>query len=366
MAKHIDVIEDFVCNSDNASYNRAYRLWRRHTKNAYIYRYNGNVDEKVYVEGGPQDKHNIYQAETQALASSGFLIGAALLLYLLIALVGSSVLVGVLRLFHVDITMYYPLFSMSGGSSAVCVLRIVLDILKYCLPAFMLIGGCGFSRRVVMPVRIGKIPEIIGTTGAGMVIAGLRVMMEETAEYLQQTDMNENTAGQLVYAVFDILIVSVLSEVFLHGCILTLLRQFGDGFAIALTGTIAFLLPDTALSGRICAMFIGLAGGYILIRNGSLPKCVFLRMVYTALTYWGDMIRYGNPRMPYWQYALLLMSVGLLLMMVFIHFRSRKLKLQNMQTALRDAQKVSSLLQSVPALFWVFFAVILALLQILY
>ena len=98
---HIDVVSDFIYDASNQQYNRAYKFWRKNTPSAGAYRYIDNERESVFVSGKPSARSTAAQTEKRALSFSAEVIGAALLVLLVCALGGSSLLIWILRQFGV-------------------------------------------------------------------------------------------------------------------------------------------------------------------------------------------------------------------------------------------------------------------------
>lgn len=367
MGRHTDVIEDFICNSENPRYNRDYRLWRRHNKTQFIYRFSGNTGENVYVEGGASVKENAAAAEQTALAHCSILIGLSMLIYLLSELLGRSVLIAVLRLFGSNIHMDFLTFYMKGSQWSEAAAQILIDIIKYGIPAIILLRASKIPRRVAMPLHFAAPPELFAAIGSGMIIAGIQSLTARDAdiELSQRLFTYKDSAAVFTYGLFEVLIVPILAEMLMRGGIFQLLRQFGDTFAIVSTAFISFLCPNT-IANRISLFLIGLACGYLMVRSGSVSKCIILRSVYYALVYAKLILVYTSSIMPLWQYTLLLFSVGTLLAAAFVRIRRNKLQPDNPHTALDLRRKILAVTQTVTALPWLAVSAILTLLQMFY
>lgn len=365
--EHIDVIEDFIYDSANQQYNRDYLHWRRHTKEAFIYRFTDNIKENVYTAGGSGQRQSAAQAEEKSLVRCGELIGAVLLVFLVIEVIGETLLVGILTLFRIDIRLDFLTLTMNGSQWAVVGVRALITVLKYSIPAAILVRFCKMPQAIYVPAMPGALPESIAAAAAGMVIAGIYSLtaQNEGVEMAQLLFTYKDLAAVAAYGMFETLIGSILSEIFLRGGVLTLLRQFGDPFAIAVTAMIAFLFPN-ALPNRISEALIGLAAGYLLIRSGSIFKCVLLRITYAGLSYARLIVIYANHQMRLWEYALLLISFGTLTLAFFITVRHEHIRLHNRKTALSAPKKWLALAQSITMLPWAAVSLLLIPLQLFY
>lgn len=363
--EQVDVIEDFVYDSENRQYNRDFLHWRRHTKESFIYRFAGNAKESVYTAGGTGTRQSAAAAEEKSLVRCSELIGTALLVFLMIDLIGSPLMAMLLNLFHVDVRMDLLTMSMSGSQWAMFGVRSLITVLKYAVPAAILVRMCRIPQSVYMPASPGALPEYIAAVAAGMIAAGLYALtaQAEGVEMAQRLFTYKDMVAAAIYGLFETVVGSVLAEVLLRGTILTLLRQFGDPLAILMTAAIAFLFPNNP-ADRICEALIGLAGGYLMIRSGSLFKCVIMRIVYTGLSYARLVVIYANHNMRLWEYAMLLISIGALAFMFFLNIRRDKLRIYNEKTALSSPKKCLVFAQSVSMLPWAALSLLVTLIQL--
>lgn len=363
--EHINVIEDFVYNSENQQYNKDFLHWRRHTKESFIYRFTDNAKESVYTAGGSGARQSAAFAEEKSLARCSELIGAALLVFLLIDLVGSPLLAALMNLFRADIRIDLLTLTMSGSQWAVFGVQGLITVLKYAVPAAMLMRMCRIPQSVCMPASPGALPEYIAAAAAGMIAAGIYALtaQSEGVEMAQRLFTYKDMVAVAFYSLFETLVGSVLAELFLRGTVLTLLRQFGDPLAILLTAAIAFLFPN-APADRLCEALVGLAAGYLMIRSGSLFKCVMLRITYTGLSYARLVVIYANHNMRLWEYAMLLISIGALAVAFFLSARRDRLRIYNGKTALSPPKKCAVFAQSVSVLPWAALSLLITLVQL--
>ncbi len=363
----LDVVSDFSYDSENRGWNRAYRQWRRSVRTRFMYRFKGYRNEVSYVDGNAVSKPNPRLVEQSALANTAEVIGLALLLHLILTVLGSALLVGILRLLSVNIRIDILSLSVGGNRNAVTFVRILTRAMKFGIPAAVMIRCCKLPRNVAAPVCLGGLPEAIAALGAAMVTAGISILTSQDAgvTLAQEIFTYKSRLSLVVYGVFDICVLSILAELLLRGTFFPLLRQFGDTFAIAVTCIISFLLLNT-LTDRLTEMLIGLASGYLLLRSGSLAKCILLRMNCTALRYAGLVLVYANHAIPLWLYGFLLISVGLTAIAFFVRIRRERIWLHNRDTMLKDGKKLFIMSQTATMLPWIGLSVLLLLCQIFF
>ncbi|MBR4201702.1 MAG: CPBP family intramembrane metalloprotease [Oscillospiraceae bacterium] len=365
--EEIDVIESFDYDCVNQQYGKDYLYWRRRTKEPFIYRFTGNARESVYTVNSSPLRQNAAAAERTALGKCSEKIGLALLIFMVCELVGVSLFVALLHLIHIDIRIDFLTLKMNGSQWAVVGVRALLLTLKYLLPTVLLVRLCHIPQSIYAPAAPNGLPEHIAAAAGGLMIAGIYSLTAQNLgiETAQILFTYKDMGAIYAYGLFDAIVGAVLAELLLRGTILPLLRQFGEPFAIVMTAVIAFLCPNK-LPDRISELLIGLAAGYLMIRSGSIFKGVLLRMIYTALSYARLVVLYTSRSLRLWEYALLLISVGMLAAAFYFSIRKSQLRLRNNRTALSEPAKTAALIQSITALPWFAASVLLTLFQLFY
>lgn len=360
----IDVVEDYEYSSENPQYNQDYRHWRRHAKGPWMYQFQENSREHVYVDGGAASStFDAALAERKALLHCSTVIGTILLIFLVSEILGSTAMVALMRLFMKDISIDFLSFQTVGNQWARTGVRILIEVLKYSLPTAVLTRFCKLPQSVFAPASFGAIPEVIAAIGSGMVIAALYCVttLGTSVELSQRLFSYKDSAAIAAFGVFDALAVSVLAELFFRGALLPVLRQFGDPFAVIVTAVIAFLCPNV-MSDRIRELLIGLAAGYLMIRSGSILKCAMLRITCSALCYARLVLVYANETIPLWRYVLTLAVIGSMTVVFYCHIRRTSLPLPNRQSFLPLKRKLYYMTQSIPMLPWLAVSLLLLLL----
>lgn len=80
-------------------------------------------------------------------------------------------------------------------------------------------------------------------------------------------------SGLSLLSLASVLVCALLEELIFRGVILTPLRKFGDGFAVAASALVCGILADGFVAG-IAAFLYGLAAGYFVIRSGSVSTAL--------------------------------------------------------------------------------------------
>lgn len=88
----------------------------------------------------------------------------------------------------------------------------------------------------------------------------------------------------LLFHLAGLVLTAILSEILIHGMALTLLRRFGDGFAVISCAILSALMTNNTISA--ISMFVfSLCAGYFTIRGGSLRPILLTRILREALSF---------------------------------------------------------------------------------
>ena len=362
-----DVIEDFAYNSENERYNKAYHDWRSRTKMPFIYRFRETANERTYTSGDAVEPPEAPLAERKALQRTAEITGMALMVCLFCEIVGRPLTVWLLGRLGFNIRLDFLTLSMQGSQWMTAAVRMLMDTAKYGIPSLILIRMLRLPRRVCMPAAPRGLPETTAGVGMAMMLAAVFTVTDSGngVELAQRIFEYKDSAAIFTYALFDVLISSMLAELFLRGAVLQGLRQFGDPFAVGVTAFIGFLLPNT-LPARISECLIGLCAGYLFLRSGSYFKCAQLRAIYVMLTYARLVLVYGSRALPRWSFVILLISIGALMASFYVIIRRDHLRLANIRTHLTARKKFSSFFETVSTFPWLALSALLAVVQLFY
>ena len=362
-----DVIEEFAYHSENERYNKAYHDWRSRTKLPFIYRYRETANESTYTSGDAVEPPDAPLAEHKALHRSAELAGVALLICLFCEVVIRPFTVWLLGFLGFDIRLDFLTFSMQGSQWMTAAVRILMDTVKFGVPALFLIRMLHLPRRVCLPAAPRGLPETTAAVGMAMMIAAIYTVTDSGngVELAQRIFEYKDSAAIFSYALFDVLIASLLSELLLRGAVLQVLRQFGDPFAVIMSGLVGFLLPNTP-SARVSELLIGLSAGYLFVRSGSFFKCALLRGVYVTMTYARLVLVYGNRSLPRWSFVILLISNGALALSFYVISRHGRVPLENLHSHLSLRRKISAFFETASTFPWLALSALLAVLQLFY
>jgi hypothetical protein len=100
--------------------------------------------------------------------------------------------------------------------------------------------------------------------------------------YFRDIDADTSVWSQeqfIIYAIFDIVVLSVLSELFFRGAIFGALRQFGDVFALVITSVMSALLVQDVREFPAALLMSAIAAAGML-RSGSILTAIYVQIIF--------------------------------------------------------------------------------------
>ncbi|NLP26717.1 MAG: hypothetical protein GX365_05165 [Clostridiales bacterium] len=214
--------------------------------------------------------------------------------------------------------------------------------------------------------------EMLGGVSIAMIVMTLTslVISSSPLEFTSRTFFlsnqilydNYNILAIFIYYTFEIIIVSVLIELFLHGSLFHVLRQFGDIFALISTTAISIIIIHNYAQ---CIPFalMTLISGIFILRSGSIITGFLVRIIFN-IYFFSIMILNNNLNTNLSLTKSYFMSIfflaGVLGCTVFYRKHSRKTKLVNNSTYLTFYEKLSAFTVSLPMVTWIALSTIFA------
>jgi len=311
--KVIDVVEDFSCPYQTDAYQDAFRSWRRKKQNPYAFRFTKNPKETSFSESQSAAVQSPAQAEQRVLSRMGKLIGCAMICYLMIENVLDKFVVLLMQLLHLHIELVFSGESrLYGDENLVFWVALSIQFLKYLIPALMLQIILKLPLQVSLPLKAQNPHKLLSGFSLVMLLsAGLGMLSVPMSADLEKYRLMAGTTGttsqrMIIYILMTIFILPLITELFLHGCMFQVLRQFGDVFAAVSTALLAAALTHNIFD----ALRIGLVHltiSYYLIHTGSFWSATCLRIVheiYMFVIFY--METYGNIDSREWWIVILL------------------------------------------------------------
>ncbi len=283
--KMIDVVEDFAFSNQSEQYRTAFQKWRRRPKNRYGFSFTKNPKETSFSEQQAVIKETPASVERSTLQSLGYLLGCIFLLYLVIENVVDKVILVIMNAMGMRIDSFFLGTYMYGDERTLFIFSIIINLLKYVLPALVLQIILRFPIRVALPAKIRHPQQLLfGISLTMLLSAGLGMFCVSQSEELQKYHLISNALGTedswiVFYILYTIFVMPLLIEFFFHGCLFQMLRQFGDYFAIFSVSVVAGLLMHNLQDGiRVGMMTLTIS--YFVIRTGSFWTAVWMHIVH--------------------------------------------------------------------------------------
>ena len=288
-AGKISVIDDFDYSTQSESYNREFIKWRRKKNNLFAFSYEVNKNESIYVDGRGFVVKNAVDAESEVLVRIFYILGLALIAYVVLDTLFRKGLIMVLSRVGIDIHSNFFSDSLYGGSKEIVTVLMIVTLLKVLIPAAYLQKRFALPRVVELMRTMHDPAGLVGAIAATLILCVATSLpnaysSEPTEIYTYFRNLNADIEvwGQfefLVYSLFDIIILSIFSEVFFRGAMFAVLRQFGDIFAIIITSvTAAMLTMDLREAPTMfCISLIASIG---MLYSGSIFTAIAVNIIF--------------------------------------------------------------------------------------
>lgn len=285
----INVIDEFDYSTQNESYNEKFRRWRRKKENPFAFNFAENKKESVYIDGRGFIESSSVSAEKKVIANIFYFIGLALLMYIAFDDVISKIVISLLSFFGVDIHNNYFSSIIYGGSREIVTVFIIVTFIKVFIPLIFLHFKFRLPLKVEFMGNMNNPMALIGAISMALILCTISSLpnvysseTKEIYEFFKNIETDVSVWGQtefLVYTIFDIIVMSVLSEMFFRGAMFAVLRQFGDPFAIIITSIITGLLTQN-FNTMLTVVLISLVASYGMIASGTVFTSVCVVIIY--------------------------------------------------------------------------------------
>ncbi len=285
----IDVIDDFDYSTQNDKYNEKFRRWRRKKDNPFSFCFSENKKESVYIDNRGFIADSAVYAEKKVLVNIFYYIGLALLMWITVDNIISRFLIFVFDLCGVNIHNNYFSSVIYGGSLEIVITIIVVTLLKILIPSIFLHCKFKLPAKVEFMGSMNNSIALMGAISTTLIICTATSIpsaytseSKEVYEYFRNIQTDVSVWGQtefIAYTIFDIVIVSVISELFFRGAMFAVLRQFGDIFAIVTTSVITTLLSQN-LQAMPVILLVSLVSSYGMLASGTVFTSIAVVIVY--------------------------------------------------------------------------------------
>lgn len=285
----INVIDEFDYSTQNAVYSKKFRQWRKRHGNPYAFTFEKHQRESVYVDGrGFVDKSPV-EAEKKSLSTIFFVLGISALMWIVLDTVISRFIIIVLNFIGVDINMNFSSSTIYGGCHEVVAVLIAVAFLKVLIPFIYLHIKFKIPLKAEFLSNMNNPTALIGAISMTFIVciatsipAAYSTETKEVYQFFTSSGADVSVWNQsefLVYSIFDVIIMPAVSQFLFCGAMFTVLRQFGDYFAIVMTSaTAALLTQDLRIMPAV--FLVSLIGAYGMLTSGTIFTAVVVNILY--------------------------------------------------------------------------------------
>lgn len=288
-AGRFSVVDNYDYSTQSESYNRDFIKWRKKKDNLFAFGFEVNKDESVYVDGRGFVVKSASDAEIEVLVRVFYILGLALIAYVVLDTLFRKGLIILLSYLNIDIHANFFSDSLYGGSKEIVAVLIVTALLKVLIPAAYLQKRFGLPRNVEFMRSMHDPAGLVGAIAATFIVCvGSSLPNAYSSEpteiytYFKNLNADVEVWGQfeyLLYTLFDIIIMSIFTELFFRGAMFAVMRQFGDAFAVIMTSlTTAMLTMD--LREAPIMFVISLIASVGMLYSGSIFTAIAVNIVF--------------------------------------------------------------------------------------
>ena len=285
----IDVVEEYDYDTQYEQYNRYYKNWRKNKQNPFAFNFEMNRRESVYIEGKGFKVPSLLDAESEVIGHIMHVVGIAMLMWVFIDNIIGKAAIQILGHFGIDIHANFLSDGVHGGPKEIVTFFIAVSFLKVLVPAVYTKKVFKVPKEVRFMNVLNHPADLLSAIAMSLAVSVVSTLPNiynntnsQLYNYFSTIDTDVSAWGQtefVVYTIYDIIILSIITELFFHGALFAPLRQFGDFFAIGITAAIAGLLSED-LSELPAAILITLVAGVGMVRSGSIYTAFFVRIIY--------------------------------------------------------------------------------------
>lgn len=275
----IDVVEEFDYSTQNENYSSSFRKWRTNKNNPFAFNFSVNKKESIFIDGKGFVNNSPAVSEHETISRIFFIIGSAMLLWVTIENIIGKMIIYLLDVLGINIHTTFFSTSCYGGSIEIVTSIIIISLIKIYVPALYI------HRQLKMPLRVEFMStmnhptELISAIAMSLIVCTITSIPDaysssakEIYSYFKSIDTDISVWGQaeyVIYTIFDVIIMSVSTEILFRGAIFSALRQFGDIFAVIVTSVTAALLTQD-FPDMLTVFLISAIASVGMLKSGSI------------------------------------------------------------------------------------------------
>lgn len=285
----VNVIEEFDYSTQNSLYNEKFRKWRKKRENPFAFSFEKNKKESVYIDGRGFIANSATDAEKKVLTKIFYHIGLAMLMWIVFDNVLNKAAISILSFCGLNIHNNYFSSMIYGGNKEIVLTLIITTLIKVLIPLLFLHFTFKLPARVEFMGNMNNPMSLTGTFSMALILCTAVSLpsayssdAKEIYELFKNSGADVMIWGQaefIIYTIFDIVIMSVVSEFFFRGAMFAVLRQFGDPFAIIITSLMAGIMTQN-LKTMPAVILISIVASYGMLSSGTIFTSISVIIIY--------------------------------------------------------------------------------------
>lgn len=354
-------------------YNESYKEWRRRKQDSLGFYFVENPNLLTYQDGVGFIKDYPEAHEAKTMQRVLMVLSGMLLFLTAFDIFSSNILPLLLERLGADIHYDFYAKALYGDYTLILTIRLISGILKRVIPIWFLLKKFEMPLSVMIPTKITNKPMFKVCVPSMLLVSGvccvLTYFYEQILSFMHidtsRASMIPEGGFDLIYfLIIQAVIIPIVSEISIHGVVLQLTRQFGDGTALLITSFIsASIQYDITKS---CYVFVSsLIIGYFVIRTGSVVTAVLMRMTlaaYTCTVYLLDYrVEHELGLTLTMAFLFLTIMIGLIFMVRFICSHGDRFGMTIKPRYLDFGAKLIAIVTNIPMIIWLTLVFILTL-----
>lgn len=333
-----------------------YRKWRSENSNPYGFFYSGAESEYTYRDGISFTGNTPELTEAAALFNVNRLVSIVATIYFVMLAAFPLLLPGFLsEAFGVDIGYDAVSGSFYGSSKAIIIFQYVTAIIEKILPMIIIYKTAKMPFKVMLPTRISNKPLFGISVPAILLIAAVGTMMMMPTRMImtavgvdmknipQTFEVMDSAVCTALSIILTVIVEPLFTELIIHGAILQLLRQFGDGYALVITSIITAICSEDIRTALFYFVFSAVIG-YFTLRTGSVITAVIMRsainMFFAAQSVSNLASAPNTAMLLNLCFVLLCLVIGMVTVITFLIKNNHKISLPLKETYLSEYEKL--------------------------
>ena len=285
----LNVVEDFDCSTQNDTYNKYFKEWRKKKDNPYAFNFKGNKKEKIFNDSRGFEKQLPEKAEKTVINRLMHVVGIAMLLLIVTDSIFGRAAIYLLSLLGLDVHISMINSAMYGDVSLVLIAFLCISMLKLLIPLIYVTKTLNIPRKAGFMSKVNSSVEILNAIGITLIACTVACLptayssdSKEIFSFVRSVDTDVSLWDSnefIAYTMFTVIVLPVLFELLVHGPMFTALRQFGDPFAIIVTSTVACLIVRD-FTEMPAMLMISVIAAMTMLRSGTIMSAFIVNIVY--------------------------------------------------------------------------------------